>query len=349
MSRMLGMLLLIAIQLNVKAQEVKISDSLWDEAMLHHSLEIQQKIYDLVLENQLKAFEHPDSEHPISPRDLKNIGDVTMHVAGGADDNSDTTLNIKFSQESFTGFGFNRQVNNDLKSATTSIQLDYISLLYTMKGKDLYFEETVLFYVSMTDLIAALSYDEISFIQLLDVMAKRLPSFTMTKSFKSYQSGKTINKNAYDTEQNVSMYDFVEQYSEGRSILFMSLSDYLSSNGTVYKTQKLKKTIPNANALDTVEVLLTGQNLFFQGEDLGDSLVMLYELNEETCQAYVSVNKTNQVVLRILPKPQREDMTISLRCKANEFYVPMSRLINSSTGETRVHLQTIVSYLSGRI
>ena len=55
--------------------------------------------------------------------------------------------------------------------------------------------------------------------------------------------------------------------------------------------------------------------------------------------------KKNDFVLKLTPKSSSDRFTVSFKNKSESYFIPISPLLNSSQGETRVHIQTIFEYL----
>jgi len=291
--------------------------------MVFRSWKVQKKMYALAQDGDLKVYRNPDSETPLSKSDIEQLGQIQMQVAGGASDGSDTLMVIPFSTESFIGYGFNRHVAHTLETSSSTVQLDYISIIYRAEMDGMFLTNKELFYVSMIDISSALTRDELQFIRGLDLMAKRLIEII---------------------EQKVEMSELRHQKDDDKSKLFIAIDEYLSKNGQVYAKLNLTKSFEMSSDLRMTDVMLLGQNMYVNGEQ-SDSLVLEFPLSNETSFAFLTKNKKNDFVLKLTPKSSSDRFTVSFKNKSESYFIPISPLLNSSQGETRVHIQTIFEYL----
>lgn len=301
-------------------------------------------MYALAQDGDLKVYRNPDSETPLSKSDIEQLGQIQMQVAGGASDGSDTLMVIPFSTESFIGYGFNRHVAHTLETSSSTVQLDYISIIYRAEMDGMFLTNKELFYVSMIDISSALTRDELQFIRGLDLMAKRLSSFTMSLSYASNDPHTTVRPSIEIIEQKVEMSELRHQKDDDKSKLFIAIDEYLSKNGQVYAKLNLTKSFEMSSDLRMTDVMLLGQNMYVNGEQ-SDSLVLEFPLSNETSFAFLTKNKKNDFVLKLTPKSSSDRFTVSFKNKSESYFIPISPLLNSSQGETRVHIQTIFEYL----
>ncbi|MFT5512773.1 MAG: hypothetical protein ACI8SE_001171 [Bacteroidia bacterium] len=345
MTKLLPTLLLTLICFISFGQETKVTDSIWDSAMVYRSQQVQKKIYNMAKDGNLNVYRSAHSETPIHTSEFDELGTLQMQVASGGKNDNDTLIVIPFSTESFVGFGFNRQVTHSFETSSTAIQLDYISLIFMTEEDGLYFSETELFYVSMVDIQAALPTDDINFIRAIDQMAKRILTFKTALTYRYDDPKTTVRKTTEVIEQKVNISELLSQNNDDNSQIFIALGIYLSNNGQVYTSKKLNKSVQNSSELKMVNVLLTGENLYINGNIPQDSITMQFPLSENSSLVYLTMSRKGDYVLKLIPRPPTETMKISFIHKSQKYFIPLAQYLNSPKGETQVHVDTIFNYM----
>ncbi|MFT5723600.1 MAG: hypothetical protein ACI9JN_000715 [Bacteroidia bacterium] len=324
-------------------QQIEITDSLWTEALLYRLQQVESDMLNRAKEGTLQTYRSPRSDLPLTPAEIDQLGIIHMQFAGGAANGADTLIHIPFTDSAFVGIGFNRQMTHDLINANTTIQLDYISLLYKVEQGNLIFNQSKLFYVSMHDLVRELKQEDIDFIRSLDLWAKRLPGFRIqglgTPKSIAHLTQSEITEQKVIIKNSEFKFDFEEN-------LYPQISTYFSNNLVVYRTPKLTNAVKDCSKLVTLEAKILEDSI---GSKAGAVLVYQFPLKKSTCKASILRGKNNVLLVKVESRSHGANMNIRFNDKSQVFYIPLSSLYASLKGINRVQMQTIIQYVESTL
>lgn len=165
-----------------------INDSTWTKFIRHRMNDISHKIYTLAREGEVRTYQTALFETSYDTSELDDqvqfemIWNFPDPIIG---DIIDSVIQIGYTDSAHQGWGMCRLTKHNFTDASSTSRLEGISLLYGHEVMDLDMKSQAIFYVPLTELQAALSHDDYAFILAIDVIAKNLNSFNLTRYYSS--------------------------------------------------------------------------------------------------------------------------------------------------------------------
>lgn len=157
--------------------QVQLTDSLRNEGIKYRIKQIDQTIHKLAQNGSLEVFKGIHSEYPMSLEEINDLGQLQFAEADTDNDSSSQKTSTTFNETYFEGLGFKRRAKHDFRDYTSSIQLEYVSVLYQNRYKGMKLSTTSFYYIPINKLQAALTQKDYHFLLAVNVMAINSSTF----------------------------------------------------------------------------------------------------------------------------------------------------------------------------